>query len=318
VLRRSPRVTTSGKRARSRTGSLGLRGFAVLCATCVACVGVLPGVAQAEIYRWTDDEGRLHFAQDLNRVPAKHRRMAEARANAPAGSREPSRVQTFSPPPAKAGGAAAAASGGSSGGEIHRIRVSKAGSSMRATVLINGRVKVPFILDTGATDVALPSWAAEELGLDLENARTQHYNTANGVVAKAVTTLDSVKLGTAEVRDVPASISTSMSVGLLGLSFFNHFKYDFDPSSGVVTLRENDLAESGTLRGGRSKSQWQAQFRNANARIAHGEKMLDEVPFSRSRKRDQIEEAIVELRRQLELLDGEADDARVPFSWRDE
>jgi clan AA aspartic protease (TIGR02281 family) len=200
---------------------------------------------------------------------------------------------------------------------VHRIQVATAGSAMRATVLINGQVKVPFILDTGATDVALPSWAAEELGLDLSNARTQYYNTANGTVAKKVTQLESVRLGSAEVRNVPASISTTMDVGLLGLSFFNHFKYDFDPSTGVVTLRENDLEESGALRGGRSQQQWQAQFRSALAGIARGEEMLDNVPFSRSRRRAEIEEAIVELKRQLELLEGEADEARVPFSWRE-
>jgi len=44
--------------------------------------------------------------------------------------------------------------------------------------------------------------------------------------------------------------------------------------------------------------------------------MLEEVPFSRSRKRARYEAAIEELRRQLELLEGEADDANVPFGWR--
>lgn len=188
---------------------------------------------------------------------------------------------------------------------------------MRATVLINGLVKVPFILDTGASDVVLPSWAAEELGLDLSSARTEYYSTANGVISQSVTSLESVKLGSAVVRNVPTSISTTMQTGLLGLSFFNHFKYDFDPSSGVVTLRENDLAESGTLRGGRSQGQWTRAFANAHGRIERGEDMLEDVPFSRSRKRERYEEALVELQRQLELLEGEADDAQVPFSWRD-
>lgn len=35
--------------------------------------------ASAEIYRWTDAEGREHFTMDLHRVPAKHRGEAERR-----------------------------------------------------------------------------------------------------------------------------------------------------------------------------------------------------------------------------------------------
>ena len=188
---------------------------------------------------------------------------------------------------------------------------------MRANVLINGEVMVPFILDTGATDVALPQWAADELGLDLSEARTAFYRTANGVIQKKLTMLESVKLGTAEVKGVPASISTTMQTGLLGLSFFNHFEYRFDPSAGIVTLTENDLAETGTLKGGRSESQWRSAFAGMHSRIEAGEKMLDETPSSRMRRKADIEAALERLRRELELLEDEADDARVPFAWRD-
>jgi len=275
-----------------------------------------PSTAGAEIYRWVDDQGRLHFAQDLNQVPPEHRRAADASAKVGPDPSKPDPIQTFSPP-ASVAGTAAGASASKRSGAVHRIQVMRAGSSMRATVLINNSVKVPFILDTGASDVVLPQWAAEELGLDLSDARTAHYSTANGVIASKLTTLDSVKLGSAEVQKVPTSISTTMNTGLLGLSFFNHFKYDFDPTTGVVTLRENDLAESGTLRGGRSKGQWQSQFRSIHARIERGEELLEDVPFSRTRKRARYEEAIAELQRQLELLEGEADEAKVPFSWRD-
>ena len=36
---------------------------------------------------------------------------------------------------------------------------------MRVVARINGLVDVPFLIDTGATDVLLPQWAADELGL---------------------------------------------------------------------------------------------------------------------------------------------------------
>ncbi len=287
----------------------------VLAAFALVALVLGPQSATAQVYRWVDDQGRLHFASDLNQVPPKYRRAADASAKAEPDPDGPRRVQTFSSPPARVDPGASTATQGSTGA-THRVRVTRAGSSMRATVLINNQVKVPFILDTGASDVVLPEWAAEELGLDLSNARTALYRTANGVISSKLTRLDSVKLGTAEVTGVPASISTTMQTGLLGLSFFNHFKYDFDPASGVVTLVENDLAESGTLRGGRSKGQWQSQFRSIQARIERGEELIEDVPFSRTRKRARYEEALAELRRQLELLEDEADEAKVPFAWR--
>ena len=37
----------------------------------------LPSLLSAEIYRWTDSDGRVHFTQDLSRVPPAHRAQAD-------------------------------------------------------------------------------------------------------------------------------------------------------------------------------------------------------------------------------------------------
>jgi clan AA aspartic protease (TIGR02281 family) len=269
--------------------------------------------AGAEIYRWTDSSGRMHFTQDLNQVPPEHRVAAEE------GSKTPStaRIQTYKSSPASPSVTRRTSAARSGGGKTYRIRVQRAGNSMAVNVLINGRVKVPFHIDTGATDVVLPKWAADELGLDLSKARTGVYGTANGTVTQKLVRLSSVDMGGAVVQDVPATISPSMRHGLLGLSYFNHFKYNFDPVAGVVTLRENDLAESGVLKGGRSRQQWTQQFAAIKYRIEDMEKRRDGTPFSRTRKRAELDGEVERLEHELELLDGEADDARVPFSWRD-
>jgi clan AA aspartic protease (TIGR02281 family) len=188
---------------------------------------------------------------------------------------------------------------------------------MKVNVRINDQLNVPFHIDTGATDVVRPSWAAEQLDLDLESARTGVYSTANGVISQKLVRLRSVSLEGARVDNVPATVSTSMREGLLGLSFFNHFKYDVDPVNGLLTLRHNDLAETGVLRGGRSRSQWAQQFASLRARIGATEKARDEVPFSRTRKRDAYDEEVERLEGELALLEREADEARVPFGWRD-
>jgi clan AA aspartic protease (TIGR02281 family) len=188
---------------------------------------------------------------------------------------------------------------------------------MRVNVRLNGRVVAPFFVDTGASDVVLPRWVADELALDLEGARTARYGTANGVITQTLVTLDSVELGGARADNVPAAINEGMSYGLLGLSFFNHFRYRFDPVEGVLTLEPNGLVDAGMIRGGRSESQWRSQFAGLAARRAAIERALDETNPNRSRRRAELKAAIEEVERQLDVLEGEADEARVPMRWRD-
>jgi clan AA aspartic protease (TIGR02281 family) len=280
------------------------------------CIGssLMAGVSAAEIYKWKDQQGRLHFAQDLNQVPPQHRRQAESGVLRKDAGPKIQRYETASPVPA----ARSPRSGASrSSRKIHRIKVTPSGNSMRVNVRLNDDVIAPFVIDTGATDVVLPAAVARKLGLDLESARTQYYRTANGMVESQVVVLESVDLGGARVQNVPASISKSMSIGLLGLSYFNHFLYRVDPVAGVVTLEENGMVESGTIRGGRSEAQWRNEFRRLAARRDAIEQAIDESDSKGSRRKQKLRDLVDETNRQLEVLDDEADEARVPMRWRD-
>lgn len=283
----------------------------------VALVGALLVVspAGAEIYRWTDAQGRMHFAQSLNQVPAQYRRQAEANANAPEAESSP-RVQTYSGASGRAP-AAIATSTADRSGRIHRVRVARAGTSMLVNVRLNESVTAPFLIDTGASDVLVPQAVADELGLDTgPGVRTKRYSTANGMVEHPAVMLRSVRLGSAKVDNVPASVSPSMSVGLLGLSFFNHFTYNIDAAQGVVTLQRNALARTGQIRGGRSRAQWGAEYANIDGRIRAVRFEYEQKSEHKNRVRRQLEAQIESLERQREKLEEEADQARVPMAWR--
>jgi clan AA aspartic protease (TIGR02281 family) len=278
-----------------------------------------PARLGAEIYTWTDAEGRVHYTQDLQGVPPAHR--AEARERA-AETPASSRVQTFESAPAAAAPPAArrafgASASRSAGRRVHQIPVERAGSSMVVMVRINGSTIAPFVVDTGASYVLMPKAVAEEAGIEVgPDTRRVQFGTANGVVEQAVVTIDSLELGTASAEDVPGSISDSMDIGLLGLSFFNRFNYQVDTANGVLTLIENDLVETGGLRGGRSEQQWRNEFGALRMRMEYLDEARSNAPSTHGRLVGQIDEAQQVLERELEQLESEANDARVPDAWR--
>jgi clan AA aspartic protease (TIGR02281 family) len=196
--------------------------------------------------------------------------------------------------------------------------VQRAGPSLLVVARVNGVHEVPFLIDTGATDVLIPRSVAERIGLEIgSDARTKRYATANGMVEHPVLMLDSVDLGGAVARGVPASIGPEMQFGLLGLSYFNRFSVHVDAAAGIVTLVPNGLEASGEIRGGRSEAQWRSEFRNLHDRIGRVDTEAARTPDSHGRERRRLESARAELARQLVLLDGEADRARVPPAWRE-
>lgn len=103
------------------------------------------------------------------------------------------------------------------------------------TGLVNGR-DVDFLVDTGASDVAIPAALAEELGL--RAGRTVEVQTANGRARARTTTIDRLALGPLERRDVAATIVPGMGgrTALLGMSFLRH--YELVQRDGRLVIRD--------------------------------------------------------------------------------
>jgi aspartyl protease family protein len=96
---------------------------------------------------------------------------------------------------------------------------------------INGKV-VQFLVDTGATAVALGQGEADRIGLDYRRGQRLAMNTANGVVPAYVVNLTSVRVGEVEVYNVQAVVlPAAMDHVLLGNTFLTRFQMK----------RENDV-----------------------------------------------------------------------------
>jgi aspartyl protease family protein len=89
---------------------------------------------------------------------------------------------------------------------------------------INGRT-VQFMVDTGATAIAMGAADAERLGIDYRKGQLGRGNTANGAVPFYHVKLSSVRVGDVEVYDVEAAVlPNSNGHILLGNSFLSRFQ----------------------------------------------------------------------------------------------
>lgn len=106
----------------------------------------------------------------------------------------------------------------------------------RAELLING-IKVPAMVDTGATGVAISEQLAAKLGLQSKTAIRA--STANGVSIGYAVRLASVKLGGIEATDVGAAIVPGLGDEvLLGMSFLG--RMDIRLYQGKMTIKQAD------------------------------------------------------------------------------
>jgi len=87
---------------------------------------------------------------------------------------------------------------------------------------INGH-EVTFLVDTGATDVALPADAARKMGLEFGPEMV--VMTAGGPMNAWMTRLDRVTVGGLTLTNVRGTITQGpLNEVLLGMSFLRHFK----------------------------------------------------------------------------------------------
>jgi aspartyl protease family protein len=103
---------------------------------------------------------------------------------------------------------------------------------------INGR-SMPFMVDTGATFVALSSEMASELGIDTSKGTVARMGSANGTMVARRVTLASITVGDVTVHNVEAAVSPQpMPFVLLGNSFLSRFQMRSDDDT-LTLLRKN-------------------------------------------------------------------------------
>lgn len=104
---------------------------------------------------------------------------------------------------------------------------------------VNGS-SVPFLLDTGASAVALNAIQAKRLGIDFKNTgKPMQVSTASGVERGWQVSLRSVKVGTIEILGVDAVVLEGdyPAEALLGMSFLNRVGWRQEQDTLILEAR---------------------------------------------------------------------------------
>jgi clan AA aspartic protease (TIGR02281 family) len=177
-------------------------------------------VSAGEMYRWVDEQGRVHLTDIPPKSNSDLQGLKVYKPSETSPEPEPSGI-----PSVEAGRA--------------KLIPTKPGGVVVVEAVLNRRLTVPLMLDTGADLTILTKEAALALRIaSLERLPMLQFGTAGGVVNFPITTLESLRVGTAEARNITVAIDIDghLPVGLLGMSFLRHFKVTVDHQHGQVKL----------------------------------------------------------------------------------
>jgi len=178
-------------------------------------IALVPGRAQAQMYQWEDEQGTVHYTNELQNVPEPFRSRAR-----------------FVPASPMAPPAVAPAQG------ITRIPFTP-GSPILVNARINGAGPVTLILDTGADRTMLAPMALWRLGISTADAPQAEIRGVTGTARGELVRVDSVEVG--DARAGPLLIlahdaDLKQAEGLLGRDFLERFTVTIDANERVVTL----------------------------------------------------------------------------------
>ena len=261
--------------------------------------------AYAEIYKWVDRDGRVHFTDTIAGIPLEYRDRIEERTSttrAPQSVSAPLQTRpeqlSVAPTPASVS---------------YEVPLQRKGNAMLVEAVVDSTMHAHLVLDTGAELTVLSTAVARSLALNLNDAAVMPLRSARGVFFAPMMKVQSITVGDAAVYDVEVVVHdvTPGLDGLLGMSFLDNFSVTISGSGHkliLTPLTENPQAE---LYGGHPQDWWSRKFHFYRSQI-------DRVKRSMGLGYEpELERTLRYFRAALEALDLQASQAGVPQHWRD-
>ena len=169
----------------------------------------LPGVSAAEIYRWTDEKGTVHFTDSSHGIPAELQRGVKT-------------LDDRLPPPAPP--------------TVIPLVHAEMGYVVLARV--NGSTQVNLLVDTGASSTVLSPGAVQRLGLATRNTPPVILQTANGKVQAEWVEVYELEVGGRRAGPLRVVVHEAVpkADGLLGMDFLGRFRVEIETAGPGLVL----------------------------------------------------------------------------------
>ena len=268
-------------------------------------LGLLTTVAHGTIYKWTDQNGKVHFTDNVWAIPPEYRQQAEERSRV--ATPEQRLGDTPELPLTTLPSADAPVS------KHYSIPFRRAGSMMLVDAVVDKVVKSRLLVDTGATFTVISTAIARQLALNLDNAALIPLQSASGVFLAPLTKVKSIAVGDAIAQDVEVivhDIAQGSTGGLLGMSFLDNFQVTINTTVERMILSPLTPPPGETLYGGRPEDWWRRKFRFYRQQIEALEEVLGKKPSAK------LTRSLRYLQTELAALEHQASLAAVPRQWR--
>ena len=275
---------------------------------CVILLLQVPG-SWAKIYKWTDNNGKVHFTDNPATIPDAYRHQIETQTSSTKTSSGPLVPRQARSQP----NVSAPASRATRPPRAFVVPLKRAGNALFVRATINGFVRAPLMVDTGASLTVIATKTAQRLGLNLDRAAMIPMRSASGVFLAHLTKVRSMRVGDAVVKDVEVvvhDISPGREHGLLGMSFLDHFNVTIHTLQEAMNLRPLDQVAGASLYGGKPQSWWQHKFRFYRRQMSRIDAYLAK------QRSPQLEKSRRYFRNELAVLERRARLASVPRAWR--
>lgn len=176
----------------------------------------------AQMYKWTDEQGGVHYSQGIYNVPERFRSKAQ--------------ILPFPDRPAPPAASPSAGEGDSS--RATRIAFTP-GKPIMVSAKINGGGSAQLMLDTGASVTVINPRVLAGMGIGSSEALRGSVRGATGSADVLFVPVQSIEVGGARsgpLRVAAHDVDMGQGDGLLGRDFLDQFTVNIDSTAGVVTL----------------------------------------------------------------------------------
>jgi predicted aspartyl protease len=303
-----------------------MRARLVTAAVCISFCA-LAARARADLYRWVDAQGQVHVTDDRSQVPGGSSvtvQPTRARASAEPAAAAAAPVPREAPRKSRPVLAIDREDSIEENvvGRTHVLHFERAGHEIALDVTLDDRAHCDFKVDTGASLNTVPAWVVKELGIEIDKdaPRISLVGISGKPALVPLIIMPSVRIDGVYVENVEMAVLDTMTSGLLGMPFFNHFKVQIDPAKGELRLTEIDLDKVDGVYGGMGEDSWRQRFRQLHERIALIQKARESVPEESETMAQNyfadLDRAEAKAQHELDALEDRAQAAGVPPDWR--